>query len=434
MEINERVTALNETRARVWNEASGFLADLKGQEMSAEQRAQWERYNERLDAIKAEVDELVDREVREREAGELREKQAAAFGREPEDAHERRNLNAELRSFLRGETRHETHDYDGKAVNGIYANVRAVAREKELLRMGASPEEIRALAWDTGSVASAVPTILDRTLYEVLEAEIAAFRLPTKRISSDSGAPMDFPKVTAHAIATQVAGQGTTLAGTDPTFGKLTLTPVKYAELIKLSNEVVTDTGVDIVGFVGRDIGRAVGRQINTAIVASIVGGVVTGAAGTTSTGGSLITPTYETLINLEYSVIDAYRNANTAWLARDSTAGTLRKLRDGNGGTEGTPMWTPNLMNGINGQRQPDSLLGYPFYTDPGVASMASNAKILFYGDWNAYYFRTVGNLLVERNDSVGFATDEAFFRGKWRAAGGYQDLTAINLQKQSV
>jgi HK97 family phage major capsid protein len=118
----------------------------------------------------------------------------------------------------------------------------------------------------------------------------------------------------------------------------------------------------------------------------------------------------------------------------RDKTAGVVRKLRDGAGGTEGAPLWQPSLTSGITGGRGADTLFGYPVFTDPGVASMASNARTVFFGDWNAYYFRTVGDLMVERNDSVGFATDEVFFRGKWRAAGGAQDLTAINLMKQSV
>lgn len=436
MDINERVRALSETRQRVWHEAKNWLEGLPtGEEMNAEQRAQWDRYNERVDGLQSEIDDLVDRELRNREAGQLREAQAQAFNQEPEDAAERVNLNAELRSWMRGETTREAVDYDNKRVNGIYANLRGVEREKQLLRMGASPEEIRALAWDTGSVASAVPTLFDRALYEVLEANIAGFRMPFRRFTTESGAPMDFPKVTAHGIATQVSGQGTTLAGTDPTFGKISLTPTKYAELVKLASEVVTDNAVDLVSWVAGDVGRAVGRRVNEAVMTSLIAEAFTGAAGTVSTGGSLITPDYEDLVNLQYSVNDAYRDApSAAWLAKDSTAGTLRKLRDGAGGTEGAVLWQPSTQVGISGQRQPGMLLDRPFYTDPNVAALGSNAKILFFGDWNSYYFRLVGDLLVERNDSVGFATDEVYFRGKWRAASDAQDLTAINLLKMSV
>ncbi len=55
---NERVRALSETRARVWSEAEGFLADLKGEEMSVEQAEQWTRYNERIDALANEIEQI----------------------------------------------------------------------------------------------------------------------------------------------------------------------------------------------------------------------------------------------------------------------------------------------------------------------------------------------------------------------------------------
>lgn len=431
----ERANALMETRARVAKEQESFLTDLKGREMNAEERSQYDRYNERIDGLAGEVDELLAREKRESEAGAIREAQAAAFGREPDEPKQERSLNERIRAWARGEEQMRSTDEDGLTVNGFRTNVIGVMRERELLRAGASPDEIRALTWDTGSSASAVPTILDRRLYEVLEAEIAALRMPTTTITTDSGAPMDFPKVATHAIATQVSGQGTTLAGTDPTFAKLTLTPDKFGELVKVANEVISDSGVDMVGFLARDIGRAVGRRVNQAIAEAMIGGVVVGSGGTVSTGGSLITPTYEHLVNLQYSVADSYRNANSAgWLAKDSTAGTLRKLRDGAGGTEGSPIWQPSTQVGITGTRQPDILFGNPFFTDPNVAAQGSNAKVLFYGDWNGFYARFVGNPMIERNDSVLFQSDEVAFRGKWRAAGGYQDLTAVNLLKMSV
>lgn len=429
----ERVDALLETRARVWEEAKGFLEDLKGEEMSAEQRTQWDRYNERMDALASEADSLTAREKNETEAAQIREAQALAFDQEPVDQPE--SMTTRIAQWARGETRLSAVDYDGKAVNGLRTNVMGVMKEREMLRAGASPEEIRAIVWDTGSSASVVPTELDRRLYEVLEANISALRMPTTRIVTDSGNPMDFGKVVTHAIATQVSGQGTLLAGTDPVFGKLTLTPNKYAELIEVSNDVIQDAGVDIAAFLARDIGRAVGRRVNQAIADAMVAGAVTGAGGTIATGGSLVTPVYEDLVNLEYSVNSGYRSApSTGWLAVDSTAGTLRKLRDGSGGTEGAPLWQPSVTIGISGQRTPDTLFGHPFFTDPNVAAQGSNAKILFFGDWNGFYARFVGNPLIERNDSVGFKEDDVYFRGKWRAVGNYQDLTAVNLLKMSV
>jgi HK97 family phage major capsid protein len=272
-------------------------------------------------------------------------------------------------------------------------------------------------------------------LYEVLEANITALRLPTTRITTNSGESMEFPKVTTHAIATQVAGQGTTIGGSDPVFGKFALLPVKYGALIKLASEVVSDSGVDIVGFVSRDLGRAVSRRVNTAIMAEFIANAFVGSAGTASTGGSLVGPSFGSLVDLEYSILDSYRSStSTSWVTNDSTAGLIRKLRDGAGGTEGAPLWQPSLQGGISGLRTPDRLFGYPVYTDPNIAAAGSNAKILYFGDMSSYYVRTVGSMMIERNDSVGFAEDQSYFRGKWRADAGAADLTAINAMKMSV
>ena len=439
MSLEQRIAAIQKERGQVWHQANTFLDEINKRSdprMNEEERTQWQRYNEDLDQLEADGDELVQRHELETERGQVREAQGIVFG-EPNESRELQTTAADLRSWIRGEKRMDATDFEGGGrVNGIYSDFSRVQRERDLVRMGASPDEVRALAWDTGSVASAVPTLFDRYLYEVMEESVSAFRMPMRRINTDSGASMEFPKVASHAIATQVAGQGTTIGGTDPTFAKLTLTPVKYGELIALADEVVNDTGVDIVEFVARDIGRAVGRRVNEAVMATVNAAVFTGAAGTASTGGSLIGPTFSNLVDVEYSINDEYRSASSvAWLFRDKTTGSIRKLRDGAGGTEGAPLWQPSLTGGIAGIRTPSTLFGYPVFTDPSIASMASNAKIGYFGDWSSYFFRTVGgNVLVERNDSVGFATDQVYFRGKMRAASGAQDLTAINLLKQSV
>ena len=130
----------------------------------------------------------------------------------------------------------------------------------------------------------------------------------------------------------------------------------------------------------------------------------------------------------------DAYRSGgNAAWLMRDATAGVIRKIRDGNGGTLGAAMWQPSQTVGIAGGA-PDTLLGFPVYTDPNVASMASNARIAAFGDFSTYYIRQVGPIQLDRDDSRYFDTDQVGFRGKWRVDGDTIDSTSINVLNQNV
>jgi HK97 family phage major capsid protein len=131
--------------------------------------------------------------------------------------------------------------------------------------------------------------------------------------------------------------------------------------------------------------------------------------------------------------VNDAYRAEGAAWLGKDSNAAVIRKLRDGAGGTIGAVLWEPSLTNGlINGQ--PDRFLGHPVYTDPNCTTAGSDATLWTFGAFNEYVIRTVGNPVIERDDSVYFATDQVAYRGKWRVDGDHLDVSALNNLVQNV
>ena len=437
-EIRAEAIRINQERMRAHEAAKKLLDDTKGQ-FTAEQRSEWDRINADIDDLAKQRDVFVQAETRAREAGELREADSRLFGESAVDKAEKKEA-ADLRAFLTGRSNrgNSVDQESGRPVFEI--DIRAAAHYSQLRRQGYDAAEARALAWDTGSIASGVPTTTANTLYQLLEASIAGFKMPTTKINTASGEDMKFPKVDAHGIATQVSGQGTTLAGTDPTFLSTTLGAYKYGELVIVANEVVADTSFDIVGFVMANIGRAVGRKIDVDLVVGTgsgqPNGMMTGisGSGTIATGGSLIDPSYEKLVDLVYSVNDEYRSSgNAAWLMRDKTAGVLRKLRDGAGGTIGAVLWQPSLTSGIQ-FGQPDTLLGFPVYTDPNVASIASNAKVLAFGDWNGYFIRTVGNVIVDSDTSRYFDTDQTGFRGRWRVDGDYVDTTAVNVVKVSV
>ena len=430
MDIRAHVITLNETRARVFNELKAVLDDTAGRERNEEEKAVIARLDARIDELDAEVREYVARATRENEAAELREAQARVFGEAPKAS--ATAAVDELRAFIDASLR-------GDKVS-MEIDLRGARRERELLRQGASAEELRVLAWDTGSSGSLVPTTLARTLYEYMEASNGIWMAPTTRINTTSGEQLEFPRLAAHAIGTQVSGQGTALGGTDPTFAKMTLNAFKYGQLVVVASEVVQDSGIDIASFLGRDLGRGLGRVIATDLVVGTgtnePNGIMTAivGSGTIATGGSLITPTVEKLIDLQYSVNDSYRSdPSCAWLMNDSTAGTIRKLRDGAGGTIGAFLWEPSLTSGIiNGT--PDRLLGKPVYVDSNVAAAGSNAKTVAFGAMNAYYVRSVGNPILESDNSRYFDTDQIGYRVKTRVDGDLIDSAAVNILKQSV
>jgi HK97 family phage major capsid protein len=446
MDMREHVIALNTKRAKINKEQQDLIdkriTENPGEPFSAEDRATIAKMDADIDAISAEVKAFVDREEREDSDSKLREAHASVFGSERVLERQEQTFEQRFEKWARGEARgDEGKDFEGKT-NTLSVDLRPAHRIMNRLRDGASHEEVRALLWDTGSIASGVPVTTANTVYQLMTAGIAAFRMPTTKITTDGGETMYFPKIAAHGIGTQVIAQGTAIGGTDPTFARMQLDAFKYGQLVQVASETISDEGFNVLDFVAGNVARAVAQVADADLIVGTGSGepqgmmsaVTVGNAGTVATGGTLITPTFENLVDLVYSVNDQYRQSSAcAFLMRDATAGIIRKIRDGAGGTIGQPLWQVSPYMGLR-TGEPDTVLGYPVYIDPNVASCASNARIVTFGDWNAYYTRLVGSFVFERSDDYAFNVDEVTFRGKQRLDGDFIDLTAVNLLKQSV
>lgn len=240
-------------------------------------------------------------------------------------------------------------------------------------------------------------------------------------LTTTTGEKIQVPKTTAHSAAALVAEAGL-IAESDPVFGQVDLDAFKYGTLIQVSNELVTDTSVDLLGYLAMQCGRAVGNafgvhaitgtgvnQPNGAITASTLG--ITGGAGVT---GKF---TADNLIDLFYSVIAPYRNSPSAgWLMRDASVGEARKLK----GSDNNYLWQPGLT-----AEAPDMLLGKKVNTDPNVAGVGLGAKSVAFGDFSQYFVREVAGVRFERSDEFAFNQDLITFRCVWRADGDLVDTT---------
>ena len=85
-------------------------------------------------------------------------------------------------------------------------------------------------------------------------------RLPTTVITRDGGEPHVVPRVNTHGIGTQVASQSTAFAGTDPVLGSVVLSAYDFGQLTNVSNDLMEDSGVDVMALVSKEIGGAIGR------------------------------------------------------------------------------------------------------------------------------------------------------------------------------
>src|SRR6185295_19548203 len=105
----------------------------------------------------------------------------------------------------------------------------------------------------------------------------------------------------------------------------------KYSsKMIKVSNELLEDTGVDLVGFIARQLGTRLGRILNTHFTtgdgSAKPSGIITGLslgklAGTT---GALSFPE---IIDLVHSVDASYRKSPSArFMLHDKILAILKK------------------------------------------------------------------------------------------------------------
>ena len=429
MDIRQHVTALNENRLKAAKELNDHfdrcVAAHPGLPMTEEEKAIDARISAEIDGLEAEIKRFVDQETREQESAKVREVNASLFAA-PKEPEKGQSEAARFAAWARGEG---PKNYD--------VDLTGAARIVDAVRAGADTRDIRNVIYthlDSGSLL--VPTDLASTIYEYMTASVAMMAMPTTKINTAGGNPLDFPKVTTHGIGTQV-GEGTAIGGTDAVFGKFTLNAYKYGELVQLSAETIADDGVDILGFVAGNVARATGEIIATALVTGSGSGAPNGIEtaitnATAPTGGTIhglvAGVTYENLVDLVYSVNGRYRaRPSTAFLMRDLTAAGIRKLRDGAGGTIGNVLWAPSMTQGIQGA-EPDRLLGYPVWTDPNVASIASTKKVAYFGDWSTYYVRTAEGFRFERSDDFAFDKDLSTFRGLARVDGERADNFGIN------
>jgi HK97 family phage major capsid protein len=233
-----------------------------------------------------------------------------------------------------------------------------------------------------------------------------------------------------HTPSPAIVLEAGTVLESDGTFGQTSLGAFKYGRMLQISRELLTDTGVDLEGYLARSIGRALGNAFGADMITGVgttaprgialdAGAGSTGPTGTTTTFGtqSTVGQGFDLLISLYHSVISPYRMSQScAWVMNDTTASLVRRIKS----TDGVYVWQPSVVVGA-----PDSILGKPVFIDPFVASPAASAESIFFGDWSAYFVRYAGGIRFERSDDFAFGNDLVSFRGILRADAALVDLT---------
>ena len=251
-------------------------------------------------------------------------------------------------------------------------------------------------------------------------AQLVGPMLQTSEVfNTASGEALVLPTVTALSSAGSVAAGGT-VAESNPTFSSITLNAYKYGAIVNVANELVTDAGFNITGYIAQELGTSLGIQTNTVLTNTLVG-----AAGSVVTGGTGVSgaATYENLIDLVYGIADGARVLpNLGFMMSKTGIAAARKLKDGSGAY----IWSDSAVAG-----QPASLLGYSVFENPAIPAVATGAKSVLFGHLPSFKARVAGGVQVAQSADFAFNTDVTAYRGLIRVDGGLTHATHIGFFK---
>lgn len=214
----------------------------------------------------------------------------------------------------------------------------------------------------------------------------------------------------------ELIGENAAATELDTEFGMAELGAKKLSsKIIRVSNELLQDSGVDIEDYLARRIAERIGRaEAKYLIQGTGLGtpaqpkGLQASVTGVTQSAAATAVA-WTDLNALIHSVDPAYRNVGNTRLAfNDNTLRALKEMVDG----QKRPLWLPDVA-GV----APATILGQQYVIDQGIADIAAGAKFAYFGDFSRFIIRRVSGMtlrrLVERYaefDQVGFLAFHRF------------------------
>jgi HK97 family phage major capsid protein len=234
-------------------------------------------------------------------------------------------------------------------------------------------------------------------------------------INTTGGNTLQIPKVTSAGTYSLTAA-GSAISEQNPTLSNINLGAWKYGALVSLSNEIIADSGVNLLDLVARIAGKQIGYDAGSALTTGtgttqptgIVTAAGSGVTGTATSGA----PTYENLVDLAYSVAGDAR-ASYGYMVSTTALAAIRKIKDG----AGNYVFQPSIS--VDGR---DYLLGNMIYENASMPAVAATAasKSIVYGKLDDFIVRQAGGIQVATSTDYAFNQDVTTFRVTWRGDSG--------------
>ena len=377
-----------EIRQQAWHQAKAIIdvATAEKRDLSAEEEQTYSRLNDELNERAATIAKL-----REDESRELR-------------------MDAATREIA-----DQVRPVASASVNEDVAMIRALIKGES---RSANFERRDVLKSSTGSP---VPTSFYNQV--IMKARLVAPVLATSTVLNTAGGEnLQIPRLSTYSVGT-VNAEAAVLGESDPAFSAfITLGAFKYGFLTQVSQELLEDSGVDMLSFLADQVGNALGFAVGSALTVGTGTTEPTGIVAASSVGGTSGTATgftADNLIDLLYSLDGGARNLpGVGWMMTGQSIGRVRKLKD----TAGNYVFQPSLS-----MDSPDMLLGKPIYENPSMAEATTGTKSVIVGHLPSYYVRSVGGIKLDRSDDFAFSAGLATFRATMRVDGNLPQTSHV-------
>lgn len=341
-----------------------------------EQRTQW-------NAAKSELDALDVRIAREDEL--RRQDQNYIDENETENRHQQ-NSDPANPDAKAGERRAAAFD---RFLRHGFSELSAEERQavKELRAQGTSPD---------AKGGYTVPTQMLNKIVDSMKA-YGGIASVAQILNTSTGQDITWSTSDGTAEEGELLGENTETTDEDVTFGTAVLGAKKLSsKIIKVSNELLQDSGVDIEAYLASRIGQRIGRGEAKYLVQGTGAGapvqpkgLVASVTGTVNTAAAAAF-TWQEMNKLKHAIDPAYRSGpKFRWAFNDSTLQVIEEMVD----DQKRPLWLPDVVGGT-----PATILNIPYVIDQAIEGIAAGKKFAFLGDFDRFIVRRVAYMTLKR------------------------------------
>ncbi|WP_369427524.1 phage major capsid protein [Providencia sp. PROV236] len=339
--------------------------------MTEEQRTEWNKANTEL--------EKLDEQIK-------REEQLRSLDQEfvDDNEQEQRNNPANDPEAAKIERRNLAFD---RFVRSGFGELTIEERQalKELRAQGTSPDE---------KGGYTIPTQMLNKIIDQMKA-YGGIASVAQILNTSNGQDITWSTSDGTEEEGELLGENTAASEQDVEFGTAILGAKKLSsKIIRVSNELLQDSGVNIEAYLGSRIAQRIGRGEAKYLVKGTGAGTPLQPKGldTSVTGTVDVSAAFgwKDINALAHALDPAYRNGPKFRLAfNDDTLKNLKEMED----AQKRPLWLPSIA-GV----APSTILGMQYVVDQAIDKMEAGKKFIFCGDFDRFILRRVTYMTLKR------------------------------------